>query len=110
MAGVMPPPRDVTAAEFAALDPNALDVGQRVTLSDDGEIEYEVRGADGAHTWVELHTGHVADHETNYDHDAFLTSVPEAAHAWMPLFSIQNGTPTVVLDDDDGLIPTEIPL
>lgn len=41
---------------FAGLDPDDYPDGQRVVVTDDGNKQYEARGADGARVWEQLST------------------------------------------------------
>lgn len=100
----------LTADDLAALDADDRPDGHRIVVTDDGEKEYEARGADGARAWVQLHVGHVDDHEAAADpHHQYLTAADVDAAVWMPLTTVVGGVPQLVWDADGSLIPTKVP-
>ena len=89
----------LTSAELDVLDANDRPDGHRTVVTDAGETEWEARGADGARVWVELHTGHVADHEAAEDpHGQYLTA---ESGRWEVL--VDGDPPTALTTDDDWL-------
>lgn len=96
MATITPSPIDATAAAFAGFSADDYPNGQRVIISDDGNKEWEARGADGARIWVELATGHVDDHETTYDHDVLSGASGEL------VVTETDASPPVTVYTEDG--------